>query len=59
MEPTSRVANYGADTVSEIEASSGTVIRTIVVGSDPGGVSADGAHRLGRELWRRRGRNGQ
>ena len=31
-------------TVSEIEASSGTVIRTIHVGSDPYGVSSDGTH---------------
>jgi YVTN family beta-propeller protein len=31
-------------TVSEIEASSGTVIRTIHVGSDPSGVSSDGTH---------------
>ena len=38
------VTNYGADTVSEIEASSGTVIRTIHVGSAPGGVSSDGTH---------------
>ena len=36
------VANKGEDTVSEIEASSGTVIRTIPVGSNPEGVSSDG-----------------
>jgi YVTN family beta-propeller protein len=32
------------DTVSEIEASSGTVIRTIHVGRGPFGVSSDGTH---------------
>jgi YVTN family beta-propeller protein len=31
-------------TVSEIDASTGTVIRTIPVGSDPVGVSSDGTH---------------
>ena len=34
----------GEGTVSEIEASSGTVIRTIPVGIDPEAVSSDGTH---------------
>ena len=38
------VANYAENTVSEIEASSGTVIHTIPVGSFPTGVSSDGVH---------------
>jgi YVTN family beta-propeller protein len=38
------VANAEDGTVSEIEASSGTVIRTIHVGRDPEGVSSDGTH---------------
>jgi len=38
------VANRFEDTVSEIEASSGTVINTIPVGSAPYGVSSDGIH---------------
>ena len=38
------VANAGGDTVSEIEASSGTVINTITVGSYPRGMSSDGTH---------------
>jgi YVTN family beta-propeller protein len=37
------VANGGEETVSEIKASSGTVIRTIHVG-EPWGVSSDGTH---------------
>ena len=36
------VANYGEDTVSEIEAATGKVINTIEVGSNPFGVSSDG-----------------
>ena len=38
------VANYGSDTVSEINASSGTVEGTIPVGEGPDGVSSDGTH---------------
>ena len=38
------VTNHCDDTVSEIEASSGTVIDTIPVGSGPVGVSSDGTH---------------
>ena len=38
------LANAGEDTVSEIEASSGTVIHTIPVGSYPRGVSSDGTN---------------
>jgi len=38
------VTNEREETVSEIEASSGTVIATIHVGSFPGGVSSDGTH---------------
>jgi YVTN family beta-propeller protein len=38
------VTNWGELTVSEIEASSGTVIRTIPVGYVPAGVSSDGTH---------------
>ena len=38
------VTNYSAAPVSEIKASSGTVIRTITVGRDPEGVSSDGTH---------------
>ena len=38
------VANYGGGTVSEIDASTGTVVNTIPVGSDPSGVSSDGTH---------------
>ena len=38
------VTNPDEDTVSEIEASSGTVIRTIPVGNEPAGVSSDGTH---------------
>jgi YVTN family beta-propeller protein len=38
------VANFGEETVSEIDASSGTVIRTIYVGKGPYGVSSDGTH---------------
>ncbi len=38
------VTNSHEGTVSEIEASSGTVIRTIPVGSYPFGVSSDGTH---------------
>ena len=44
MGATSGSRNFGEDTVSEIEASSGTVIRTIPVGSGPVGVSSDGTH---------------
>ena len=44
MEPTSGSRTTAEDTVSEIEASSGTVIRTIPVGSGPHGVSSDGTH---------------
>ncbi len=38
------VANEEEGTVSEIEASSGTLIRTIPVGRNPNGVSSDGTH---------------
>jgi YVTN family beta-propeller protein len=38
------VANHWDETVSEIEASTGRVVRTIHVGSDPEGVSSDGTH---------------
>jgi YVTN family beta-propeller protein len=38
------VANSGSNTVSEIEASTGTLINTIHVGSAPFGVSSDGTH---------------
>ena len=38
------VANFGENTVSEIEASSGTVIHTIPVGRNPMVVSSDGTH---------------
>ena len=38
----SRIPNEG--TVSEIEASSATVIRTVSVGREPEGVSSDGTH---------------
>ena len=48
------VTNATRDTVSEIEASSGTVIRTIHVGEDPEGVSSDGTH-VGSRTWRRNG----
>ncbi len=44
MEPTSGSRTSNENTVSEIEASSGTVIRTIPVGSNPRGVSSDGTH---------------
>ena len=43
MAPTSG-RERGEETVSEIEASSGTVIRTIHVGAEPEGVSSDGTH---------------
>ena len=43
MEPTSG-SRAAENTVSEIEASSGTVIRTIHVGKGPWGVSSDGTH---------------
>ena len=38
------VTDVAEETVSEIEASSGTVIRTIHVGRNPYGVSSDGTH---------------
>ena len=38
------VTNLSEGTVSEIEASSGTVIRTIAVGESPISVSSDGSH---------------
>jgi YVTN family beta-propeller protein len=38
------VANFGGNTVSEIDASTGTVVNTIPVGSEPEGVSSDGTH---------------
>ena len=38
------VANSNDGTVSEIDASTGTVVNTITVGSDPVGVSSDGIH---------------
>ncbi|MGO9790092.1 MAG: hypothetical protein ACLP8S_11570, partial [Solirubrobacteraceae bacterium] len=38
------VANYDGDTVSEIDASTGTVVNTIPVGFGPFGVSSDGTH---------------
>ena len=44
MEPTSGSRTAAKSTVSEIEASSGTVIRTIPVGNHPHGVSSDGTH---------------
>ena len=44
MAPTSGSRTPGEGTVSEIEASSGTVIRTIHVGGEPEGVSSDGTH---------------
>ena len=37
-------ASQGAGTVSEIDASTGTVVKTITVGSDPYAVSSDGTH---------------
>jgi YVTN family beta-propeller protein len=37
------VTNEGGDTVSEIDASTGTVVNTIRVGSGPIGVSSDGS----------------
>ena len=44
MEPTSGSRTPCENTVSEIEASSGTVIRTIPVGEHPNAVSSDGTH---------------
>ncbi len=38
------VANYGANTVSEINAATGAVVATKAVGSFPYGVSSDGTH---------------
>jgi YVTN family beta-propeller protein len=38
------VTNDADSTVSELEAASGTVIRTIPVGAGPGGMSWDGTH---------------
>ena len=38
------VTNVGDNTVSEILASTGAVIKTIAVGNAPGGVSSDGTH---------------
>jgi YVTN family beta-propeller protein len=38
------VTNESGTTISEIQASSGTVINTIAVGSRPAGVSSDGTH---------------
>ncbi len=43
MAPTSGSTN-GGGTVSEIEASTGTVVNTIPVGSGARGVSSDGTH---------------
>ena len=38
------VANFGGNSVTEINASTGAVVRTIAVGSRPDGVSSDGTH---------------
>ncbi len=38
------MANRDDNTVSELDASTGSVIQTITVGSDPLGVSSDGTH---------------
>ena len=38
------VANYNDGTVSEIDASTGMVVNTIPVGSEPSAVSSDGTH---------------
>ncbi|HXQ43194.1 MAG TPA: hypothetical protein VN816_01025, partial [Acidimicrobiales bacterium] len=37
-------ANAGGNTVTELDASTGAVVQTIAVGSDPFGVSSDGTH---------------
>jgi YVTN family beta-propeller protein len=42
------VANASSNTVSEINASTGTVVATIAVGTAPYGVSSDGTH-VGRQ----------
>ncbi len=38
------VANYSSDTVSEFDASTGSVVQTIAVGIEPYGISSDGTH---------------
>ena len=38
------VANCNDNTVTELNASTGSVVQTIGVGSDPDGVSSDGTH---------------
>ena len=43
------VANFGGGTVSEIDASTGTVVKTITVGSDARGGVVGWHPRLGRE----------
>ena len=38
------VTNTGDNTVTELDASTGSVVQTIAVGSFPTGVSSDGTH---------------
>ena len=38
------VTNFGANTVTELDASDGSVVQTIGVGLDPYGISSDGTH---------------
>ena len=38
------MGNYGGNTVTELNASDGSVVQTIVVGNQPKGVSSDGTH---------------
>ena len=38
------VANYNDNTVTELDASTGSVVQTIGVGNEPDGVSSDGTH---------------
>jgi len=38
------VADWGGNTVTELDASTGAVVQTIAVGSGPYGVSSDGTH---------------
>jgi YVTN family beta-propeller protein len=45
------VANYGDNTVSELDASTGAVIQTIPVGDEPSGISSDGTHVWVTNLW--------